>query len=60
MRCDRCESELKDCTCPDLEKRLDSVPNFVYRKCAKCKKHYARCRCVEPIWIKSPENLLSR
>lgn len=53
MWCSRCKSELKNCTCLDLEERLDSVSNFVYRKCALCGKHYARCRCTEPVWIET-------
>lgn len=51
MWCVKCESELYDCSCPDLEKRLDGAVgsgHFAYKACKKCKKHYARCKCVEP------------
>jgi len=48
MKCAKCNTE--HCTCDDFESRLDSVPNFIYRRCAKCKKHYTRCKCVEPVW----------
>lgn len=51
MFCNHCNSALKDCTCEDLEERLDSVVEkgfFEYNKCTKCEKHYARCRCKKP------------
>ena len=53
MFCARCQNDLAECTCPDLEERLDSIANFSYRKCAKCGRHYARCRCAEPEWVAS-------
>ena len=53
MWCVRCQKDLAYCTCPDLEERLDSCPNFAYRKCVKCGKHYARCKCSEPEWVMS-------
>ncbi len=51
MACGRCETDLDKCTCEDLEKRLLSVPNFVFKACAECGKHYARCRCDDPTWV---------
>ena len=50
MSCGKCQADLNRCTCEDLEQRLDSVKNFVYKKCMRCRKHYARCRCALPIW----------
>jgi tRNA G26 N,N-dimethylase Trm1 len=48
MFCTKCQKDLSGCTCPDLEERLgDSI---VYRQCKVCGKHYARCKCVIPIW----------
>ena len=47
----RCENQLEDCTCENLEERLDKAVasgHFEYNKCAKCGKHYARCKCEEP------------
>lgn len=51
MFCNNCENHLSNCTCEDLEKRLDEAVasgHFDYNKCVKCEKHYARCRCKEP------------
>jgi|GEM_PF-1756633 len=48
MFCHNCQSELKNCTCDDLEDRLDkavSLGHFDYNKCLMCGKHYARCKC---------------
>ena len=53
MWCCKCQKELSECTCADLQERLSSVAAgglFVYRYCRKCGKHYAKCRCPEPIW----------
>jgi len=51
MYCNHCENDLKDCTCEDIEKRLDVAVqsgHFDYNKCLTCGKHYARCKCEEP------------
>lgn len=53
MFCSICKNDLVDCTCNDLEERLsklDKVPNFVYRKCFNCNKHYSQCVCENPKW----------
>ena len=53
MWCVKCQKELGDCTCPDINERLASLaasPHFVYRACLRCGKHYARCKCIEPAW----------
>ena len=49
--CAKCNNELQNCECPDLEDRLDAATeggHFAYKKCSKCGKHHARCRCEVP------------
>jgi hypothetical protein len=31
-------------------KSLKNNPNFIYKLCLKCDKHYERCNCEEPKW----------
>jgi len=50
MFCGICQKDFKECTCKDLEERLDKSEFLVYRKCKLCGKHFARCRCETPIW----------
>lgn len=53
MVCMVCQKHLSECTCPDLEERLDKAVAggyFVYKYCKKCNKHYERCKCKKPIW----------
>ncbi len=53
MFCTKCQKDLSDCICSDLQERLDSLnhsPNFIYKKCRVCGKHYAKCKCENPIW----------
>lgn len=60
MWCMRCHKPLSECTCEDLEERLNSAVDqgaFTYRYCKKCGKHYERCKCENPEWaIKEPPN----
>lgn len=54
MFCMKCQKDLSQCTCPDLEERLDKAVvagAFVYKYCKKCGKHYARCKCEKPEWL---------
>jgi len=53
MHCSKCNHDFKNCSCEDLEKRLDSIPSLIYKKCTKCGKHYTRCKCEDPNWIRS-------
>lgn len=56
MYCEICEKNLTGCNCDDLEDRLDDVVksgHFDYKKCARCEKHYNRCKCEKPVWIKA-------
>lgn len=52
MYCLRCQAEsLKDCTCEDLEKRLNEAVkggHFEYQICIMCHRHYQRCTCTMP------------
>ena len=54
MFCVKCQNDLYDCTCPDIDERLaklgGSKSYVVYRMCIICKKHYSRCKCVSPQW----------
>ena len=54
MWCMKCNHNLADCSCPDLQERLQSVvksSNFAYKKCAKCNLHYSKCKCSQPKWV---------
>lgn len=57
MWCIRCDHDLSDCHCPDLQERLSAIGGaggpLIYRACVLCKKHYAKCACAEPIWTTS-------
>ena len=53
MVCGKCNSDLSECKCEDLEERLDSAVAlgfFAYIYCKKCNKHYERCECKDPEW----------
>jgi len=63
--CVRCDKHLSQCTCPDLEKRLDKAVEMgalVYKYCKLCGKHYERCKCENPEYsikgwaVDRPEN----
>lgn len=51
MFCSKCQNELGDCICPDMDERLSSLkdsPHLAFKWCKVCDKHYARCKCAEP------------
>lgn len=53
MFCIKCQKDLSQCECPDLQERLDKIASgghFVYRQCKVCGKHYDLCKCKNPIW----------
>lgn len=51
MFCTKCQNDLANCTCPDIEERLASLKGkLIYRMCKVCGKHYGRCKCEAPIW----------
>jgi len=56
MWCEACKNELVECVCSDKDERIKSIMatgNFFFRMCTICGKHYARCKCENPIWIGS-------
>lgn len=53
MWCGKCEKQLAECTCPDINERLAGVAAkgfFTYKRCVRCGKHYERCKCDQPEW----------
>ncbi len=54
MWCMKCNKDLSQCICGDIEERLNQVAsggNFAYKKCDKCGKHYSRCKCDKPEFV---------
>jgi hypothetical protein len=55
MWCAKCNHELSECTCPDIEERLRSLSGesgpLVSRWCILCDKHYSQCKCEAPTWV---------
>ncbi len=48
MWCSKCQNELRDCECPDIEERLASLarsPHVALRWCQICNTHADRCNC---------------
>jgi len=54
MFCVTCNTDVHDCTCPDIDDRLRELTGasgpLLARWCLACDKHYARCRCTEPLF----------
>ena len=54
MGCSKCNKDLNECICPDIEERLKELTGkkgpLIAKWCLNCDKHYARCRCTEPLW----------
>ena len=51
MWCGKCNHELFECTCPDIEERLNSLrtsKHVASHFCRKCDKHHSQCRCETP------------
>lgn len=53
MFCSKCQNDLSECVCDDIDEKLASIGNdyFIYKKCNKCGKHYTRCKCEKPEWM---------
>lgn len=54
MTCMVCHHDLSTCTCPDIDVRLLEAfasESLAARWCSACDRHYARCRCVRPVWV---------
>jgi copper chaperone CopZ len=46
MYCIRCQNDVADCTCPDIEERLRSIQTHVAQMtCTACAQHVDRCLC---------------
>ena len=61
MNCDKCKKLIKDCKCPDIDEKLDSLrnnPHYIYKMCDICKRHHDRCKCKDPIWVTSHDDIL--
>ena len=54
MWCMKCNNDLMECVCPDIEERLATLSGpggpLVSRWCVACNKHYAGCKCENPVW----------
>ena len=51
MICSKCQKDIDECQCEDIDNRIESLKDSIlYRKCKICEKHYARCKCENPIW----------
>ncbi len=53
MWCCKCNKQLHECTCPDIQDRLakiGQISNLAIQWCAACDKHHLACRCSHPDW----------
>ena len=60
MYCTKCQNDLSECVCPDLNERMASLnnsPNFIYKKCRTCGLHYAKCQCDTPDYTTSHDGI---
>lgn len=51
MFCIRCQNEIADCECDDIDERLAKLaehPNIAAARCPNCDKHIDRCNCDNP------------
>lgn len=56
MWCIKCNHDLGECICLDLQQRLESLRGvLVYKMCIACMQHYSKCVCKEPVWALSSE-----
>lgn len=50
MFCTQCQNNIVDCTCDDIEERLQALaehPNFATDRCTNCREHPQECECDE-------------
>lgn len=60
MNCSKCKKPIGECECPDIDERMAELrnnPNFIYKMCKICGKHYERCKCENPVWITSHDGV---
>jgi hypothetical protein len=61
MFCIRCQREVYECICPDIEERLRSIQDVVAQAmCTKCHKHVDRCICYLENGERPPSEVLIR
>jgi len=51
--CNRCGVSVAICACPDMDQRLRECcdhEHVAFKWCLSCNRHYARCRCKEPLF----------
>lgn len=51
MWCVKCDKDLADCICPDIDERLAKLSehqNLGLTFCSGCGAYYSRCKCPEP------------
>jgi len=50
MFCIRCQRDVYDCICPDINERLAAIAshqNFAVKWCVDCNKHVDQCDCPD-------------
>lgn len=50
MFCTRCQNNIANCECDDIEERLASLaehPNFATDRCKHCRRNRPDCTCDE-------------
>lgn len=55
MWCAKCNRDISECICPDIDERLAAAVSggmVVLKYCKKCDRHYKRCKCKKPEWEK--------
>lgn len=58
MDCPICKKGIKDCTCKDIDLRIEKLlnnPNFLFKFCSSCEKHAERCKCQDPVFVRSTD-----
>jgi len=56
----KCQKDLSECICEDIDKKFENLkndPNFIFKMCRLCGKHYQRCRCENPDWTTSHDGV---
>jgi len=54
MVCCRCQNDLSECTCPDLQERLARLTdggNLAVKWCRACNLSYHKCQCQKPDFV---------
>lgn len=55
MWCGKCDKNINECTCKDLDDRMRVVSGpdgyVACRWCEACDHYYVRCTCEVPQWV---------